>query len=128
MEDNFEILDSEEGDIVIDCNGHILKVSQLDVALSKVILDKGSLNHLNHELKSINSRVLPDVKKPDDWINNGVACQILKPGKNWQTGKLRIKVNLEFCPDDPEIEQTTKSQEPESPLDDLRRMINDATS
>jgi hypothetical protein len=50
------------------------------------------------------------VKNPDDWINNGVDCQILKPSKNWQKGKLRMKVSLEFCPD-----------EPESPLDDLRR-------
>ena len=90
-------------------DGYILKASQLDLALSKVILDKGKLDHLNHELKSINSRVLPSVKNPDDWINDGVDCQILKPSKNWQKGKLRMKVSLEFCPD-----------EPKSPLDEFR--------
>jgi hypothetical protein len=94
---------------VIDFDGYILKASQLDLALSKVILDKGKLDHLNHELKSINSRVLPSVKNPDDWINDGVDCQILKPSKNWQKGKLRMKVSLEFCPD-----------EPKSPLDEFR--------
>jgi hypothetical protein len=109
MEDNFEIISFEQSDVVIDFDGYILKASQLDVALSKVILDNGSLKHLNHELEHIKSRVLPSVKNPDDWINNGVDCQILKPSKNWQKGKLRMKVSLEFCPD-----------KPESPLDDYR--------
>jgi hypothetical protein len=109
MEDNFEMISSEQSDVVIDFDGFILKASQLDLALSKVILDKGKLDHLNHELKSINSRVLPSVKNPDDWINDGVDCQILKPSKNWQKGKLRMKVSLEFCPD-----------EPKSPLDEFR--------
>jgi hypothetical protein len=109
MEDNFEIISFEQSDVVIDFDGYILKASQLDVALSKVILDNGSLKHLNHELERIKSRVLPSVENPDDWINNGVDCQILKPSKNWQKGKLRMKVSLEFCPD-----------EPESPLDDYR--------
>ena len=110
MEENFQFIDSEQSDVVIDFDGYIFKASQLDIALSKVILDNGSLKHLNHELERIKSRVLPSVKNPDDWINNGVDCQILKPSKNWQKGKLRMKVSLEFCPD-----------EPESPLDDLRR-------
>ena len=122
MEDKFEILDSDEGDVVIDFDGYILKASQLDIALSKVILDNGNLNHLNHELKTINSRVLPSVKKPENWVSNGVDCQILKPGKNWQEGKLRMKVYLEFCPDEPEIEET-EIKEPESPLDDLREKM-----
>ncbi|MEH2436361.1 MAG: KGK domain-containing protein [Nostoc sp.] len=55
-------------------------------------------------------------------------CQILKiNGKGWQKGKLKIqiyisnatidkyKLCLEFCSDEPE--------EPESPLDDIRKMI-----
>ncbi|MFH7028655.1 MAG: KGK domain-containing protein [Heteroscytonema crispum UTEX LB 1556] len=66
-------------------------------------------------------------------------CEILRLGsKNWQKGKLRtqavitfvadatakaqINFSLEFCPDEPEITQ------PESPLDDIRRMINSVTS
>jgi len=117
MEDKFQFIDSEQSDVVIDFDGYIFKASQLDIALSKVILDNGSLKHLNHELERIKSRVLPSVKNPDDWINNGVDCQILKPSKNWQKGKLRMKVCLEFCPD-----------EPESPLDEVRRRYNEATS
>lgn len=56
-------------------------------------------------------------------------CQLLRIGcKNWQKGKIKIKmsisprgkysasVDLEFCPDEPEIS--------ESPLDDLRKSLN----
>lgn len=74
-------------------------------------------------------------------MSTNINCEILRLGaKSWQKGKLRIqvilertsignhhpsrqnvqldRVYLEFCPDQPEI------SEPESPLDDLRQMIN----
>jgi len=54
-----------------------------------------------------------------DAFGNGLDGEVLKIGaKGWQKGKLRIKVSLEFYPDEPEI------SEPESPLDDIRQMIN----
>ncbi len=64
------------------------------------------------------------------WFSNGKNCEILSIGaKGWQKGKLRIKFTLEFCPDEPEVIETTQSKEiennqPESPLDDIRRMMN----
>jgi hypothetical protein len=66
---------------------------------------------------------------PDKWFNTGIDSEILKLGaKNWQKGKVRIRVSLEFCPDEPEIEEIVSNQlevaPPESPLDDLRRMMN----
>ncbi|WP_292837785.1 KGK domain-containing protein [Nostoc sp. JL33] len=61
-------------------------------------------------------------------LNLIVDCQILKiSGKGWQKGKLKIQIyisnvsankytlSLEFCLDE--------SDEPESPLDDFRKMI-----
>ncbi len=57
-------------------------------------------------------------------------------GKGWEKGKVRIKINVEFCPDEPEeeIEETESENsgnnnseylEPEvSPLDDLRQKFN----
>lgn len=116
------MFDCEDGDIVIDFDGHILKVSQLDQAISKVILDNDGLKQLNEKLDKINSRTLPSTKNKKDWIEQGVDCKVLKHGKNWESGKFRVKFTLEFCPDEPEI------IEPESPLDDLRRKINEATS
>ncbi|WP_026733035.1 KGK domain-containing protein [Fischerella sp. PCC 9605] len=45
------------------------------------------------------------------WLGEGQSCEILKPGaKDWQKGKIRI--TLEFYPD-----------EPESPLDELRQQL-----
>ncbi|MFM7406846.1 MAG: hypothetical protein ACKO3K_09340 [Cuspidothrix sp.] len=43
MEDKSGRLNPEQGDIVIDFDGYILKFSQLDLALSKLILDNGGL-------------------------------------------------------------------------------------
>ena len=42
------------------------------------------------------------------WLSEGVPCEILSPNQNWQTGK--IKISLQFIPD-----------EPESILDDIRQ-------
>ena len=46
-------------------------------------------------------------------FDRGLSCEVLRPGANWQKGKVRIR--LEFCPD-----------EPESPLDDIRQTIKEA--
>lgn len=66
----------------------------------------------------------------EKWFEEGVSCEVLRfDSKAWQKGKVRIKVILEFCPDEPEIVETTQSKEtennqPESPLDDIRRMMH----
>ncbi|MEA5537289.1 KGK domain-containing protein [Crocosphaera sp. XPORK-15E] len=53
------------------------------------------------------------------WLTNGKDCEILKVGSNgWKKGKIRLKITLEFIPDEPEI------NEPESPLDDIRQSMN----
>ena len=51
-----------------------------------------------------------------DWFTKGVDCQILKAGSDgWKKGKLKIRVIVEFIPDEPEI------LEYQSPLDEIRR-------
>lgn len=63
------------------------------------------------------------------WFEEGTDCEILRLGaKGWQNGKVRIRVSLEFCPDEPAAKEMPSSNEPEisppeSPLDDIRRMI-----
>ncbi|MGB3190907.1 MAG: KGK domain-containing protein [Limnoraphis sp.] len=53
-----------------------------------------------------------------EWFNEGKKCEILKLGSTgWKKGKVRLKVIVEFCPDEPEV------SEPESPLDDLRQKL-----
>jgi hypothetical protein len=124
MEENFQVLDSEQGDVVITFDGCNYRLSQLISAMSKLLV-KDDQQELDKELKNIGCTALPGVEDINNWTNNGVKCEVLKPGKNWQKGKGRIKVSIEFCPDEPEI---VEIKEPESPLDDLRRKINDATT
>ena len=60
------------------------------------------------------------------WFNEGVNVQVLRYGApGWQKGRIRISV--EFCPDEPEVQKTSTSNQPEtyeieSPLDEIRRM------
>ena len=52
-------------------------------------------------------------------LTNGANCEVLRLGaKGWQTGKFRIRVSVEFCPDEPEINQSEWS------LDPMRREMN----
>ncbi|PHM09543.1 KGK domain-containing protein [Nostoc sp. 'Peltigera malacea cyanobiont' DB3992] len=48
----------------------------------------------------------------------------LIPGQQWRTGKIRVR--LEFCPDETEIEDNRLDIKHEnSPLDDLRQQLNE---
>ena len=61
-----------------------------------------------------------NAQQMEKWFSKGIDCEILKLGaKGWQKGKVRIRVSLEFCPDEPETSQ------PESPLNDIRQMIKE---
>ncbi len=49
--------------------------------------------------------------------SEGVPCEILCPGKSdWQKGKVRVAVYLEFCPDEPEVSDDS--------LDGIRQAID----
>jgi hypothetical protein len=64
-------------------------------------------------------------------LEKGIDSEVLRLGANvWQKGKVKIKVTLEFRPDEPEVKEIAATQEtaqPKSPLDDLRQMINQET-
>ncbi|WP_009633277.1 KGK domain-containing protein [Synechocystis sp. PCC 7509] len=58
----------------------------------------------------------------------GLELEVLKlDAKGWKKGKVRF--SIEFCPDEPEIEETTQSNNVEinqtsSPLDDIRQRMS----
>ncbi|MCT7969824.1 hypothetical protein NG799_26265 [Laspinema sp. D1] len=74
--------------------------------------------------------------EPFKWFGEGVEVEVLKYGSSgWKKGKIRIQISLEFCSDDAEVEEITGPQElesllrePESPLDDIRRMMDEPNS
>lgn len=65
-------------------------------------------------------------------FTQGLECEALRFGaKSWQKGKVKIKVTLEFYPDEPEFKATSVSKElekkkPEVLSDDLRQRINES--
>ncbi len=67
-------------------------------------------------------------REASELFGEGVNCKILRPNASWQKGRVRIA--LEFCPDEPEVEKTPKSKElqksqPESPLADIRQLVTE---
>lgn len=125
MEDNSFLQNYGNDDVFSSASG-MFKVSRLTQAM-KYAFSSPLQTALDEVLKSQGVEIQTTFYDPKlrrscqkEWFGEGVNCEILKIGaKGWQKGKLRIRVTLEFCPDEPEISQ------PESPLDDIRRMINE---
>ncbi|MFB2978667.1 KGK domain-containing protein [Microseira sp. BLCC-F43] len=115
MNNKFEPLNSE--DAVLS-----LENSQERVLIHEPMFKVGKL------LKTMKSRLIEVdvnslekdenwVKQKKKWLGEGVICEVMKPGGNWQKGKVRVKITMEFCPDEP-LNQP-------SPLDDLRQKIQE---
>lgn len=110
MEYGFEPLDSEEA--VLSIPEH----NERSFFISHPMFKLGEL------LKKMNAQIIGiniDEWHKDDayrerkkWHNEGVNCEILQPGGNWKKGKVRIRISLEFCPD-----------EPKSMFDDIRQSL-----
>jgi hypothetical protein len=128
-----ELENCNDDDVLDLGNSFLCKLGRFKTALMGLI--SGQLPTLIQEqLKIRGIEVYYPVESKDrhgicttTWNNaswrEDVPCQILKINSSgWQKGKFRIKVSIEFELDKPENETS------ESPLDDLRRMINETTS
>lgn len=62
--------------------------------------------------------------------DDGIEASILCIGsQGWKKGKIKLKVTLEFCPDQSEVEEiaesnSTANNQEVSPLDDIRQRLN----
>ncbi|MBD2245640.1 KGK domain-containing protein [Nostoc sp. FACHB-888] len=61
-------------------------------------------------------------------FDEGFECYVLIPNQQWRTGKIRVR--LEFCPDEAEIEENQENNgldinQERSPLDDLRQQLKE---
>lgn len=126
---------------LMDCNKNdVLSFPELfKVGKVREVVNQASQNNevaealiylASSEGVSINN--ISNLRPPCKLLDKGVDCEILRIGSNgWQKGRVRLKlqVTVEFCPDEPEVEETQMQNEleisqSESPLDDLRKMIN----
>ncbi|MBE9190258.1 hypothetical protein IQ230_07775 [Gloeocapsopsis crepidinum LEGE 06123] len=69
-------------------------------------------------------------EKEKKWFEDGVDCEILKVGaKNWQKGKIKLTVKLDFIPEEIETEEISTNRIAqqnlaETSLEDIRQKIN----
>lgn len=129
MEENFKLSNCNDDD-VLSVKDKVFKFIQVKQAIKKAFTNKLS-EELYNLLNSYGISLDPGgylvgskfYRQANRWFDEGIDCEVLKPGtKGWQKGKLKLKVTLEFVPDEPNI------NEQDSPLDDLRRMINEEAS
>ncbi|MBL1209236.1 KGK domain-containing protein [Geminocystis sp. GBBB08] len=99
MTDNYQPLENESHAInIIDQDVHRFYVGESMFKLGHLIegikckLIDSSRSDLSKENINLNRK---------KWINDGVEVELLKVGAlGWQKGKLKLKVTVEFCPDE----------------------------
>jgi len=124
MEDNFKLIECNDDD-VIECNDLTYKVNKLKQAFEFIGSDTNFLSSLWEALRRQKIHYLQDRHYNTECFKEGMEVKMLNLGsKSWKKGKLRFKLSIEFYVE----EEHTEIKEPESPLDDLRRKINEATS
>ncbi|NCO75638.1 MAG: hypothetical protein GW795_08095 [Cyanobacteria bacterium] len=99
MTDNYKPLENEDHAInIIDSDVHRFYVDQSMFKLSHLIegikckLIDTSRSDLHDEKKNLSRK---------KWLNDGVEVEVLKVGAlGWQKGKLKLKITVEFSPDE----------------------------
>jgi hypothetical protein len=117
IEDNFYLKGCHDND-VISLSSNVYKVATLKTALNYFleIQDNDSASY-NLSRKLNEHGIATDRDETFLLLNEGAESEILRviPNSNgWQKGKLKLKISIEFAPDEPE------SPEYQSPLDEIR--------
>jgi hypothetical protein len=139
MSEEMEIKNCNDDDI-LSFYDEICKIKKIRKVTQEYFYSE-STEYINHICTELNIREL-EISKPaiihgknykyttnSEWFKTGKECELLQEGKRWQKGKLRIKLTLEFCPDEPEKVEENDNQEfdniTESPLDEIRQQLTD---
>ncbi|MEG3974268.1 KGK domain-containing protein [Microcoleus sp. herbarium8] len=132
MEDKFDFHNCGNEDALSFGNA-MLKVEKLKETVNQVLPENGLGQTLIQLLsqQQLNIDVGLQRNAYQKWFGEGIDCEILRVGaQGWQKGKIKLKLNvtIEFCPDEPKVEETPENNQleispPESPLDDLRRQL-----
>lgn len=123
MENKFETLDFEfeHGESALAFSHSMFKLGEFMKSVKSAFETKG-LDELGRKLS--NRGGVPTLREDKLlWFKDGVNCKILKPNtKGWQKGKIKLKLTVEFCPDEPEIEEISarKINPTESSLREFR--------
>lgn len=128
MEDGLKPIECNDGD-VLDFGENIYKIAKF-----KQAIDTSSNYTLAYTLDQELSRQGVNIKQSTNanlnWFQKGIDCEILTLGsQSWKKGKVKIKISVEFYAEDEDVQITNSNNseitQPDSPLDDLRRMIQE---
>lgn len=121
-ETNFQHLEHENSNTVVSFeNGTTFKISKLMEKLNN-FFKQSVLDKLSEKLNQVVLGTPPNYK--GEW-SNSVDAEILEPQSGeWKKGKVRMRVILEFCPDEPEVIKDNNLHQNHNSLDDIRETIS----
>ncbi len=129
-----EVDEEEEIDEVLWFGSHTCLVERLKQDLEYALKEHAQriIQSLVKKQSNESFYVIKDDLHYDwQWFEEGKECKLLKLGaKEWQPGTLKMKVTLEFCPDEPEeveVQEEEKIDEMDKvakSLDDIRQRLN----
>lgn len=133
MEDNYYLQNCQDDDVVAFGNS-MFKAGRLTRKINESF-GKSMGEKLTHELNHRKIHVDWDSSHPNKYggacesiFNDGINCEILiLESQRWKKGKMRVKVTVEFYAEEDNVDISNTQaniNQSESPLDDLRRMIN----
>lgn len=130
MEDRYNLRDCNDDD-VLSLGDATFKIGKFRQALNQS-LNNDLGNQITHQLSSKGVKIPDSILYPPGenaphrrWFNNGMDCEILNLGaKKWKKGRVKIKISVEFYVEEETDSSNTEVSESESPLDDLRQMLN----
>ena len=120
-ENKFQILEHEESNAVVSFdNGTTFKINKLMEYINRIFVNS-VLGNLQEQLKQAGLGTPPAYG--GNW-NKAVEAEILKPQLGeWKKGKVRMRVILEFCPDEPEETKDSNLHQNVNSLDDIRQTM-----
>lgn len=126
MEISFSPIKCKDNDVMLIENCTSL-IGDLQKALNIESSSNHNLTEVQHKIidSILHHRILH--RRDEAWqmlCKDGKECSVLQVGApNWIKGKIRIKLVVEFAPDEHEIPDFIKDDRSSSPLEDLRRSI-----
>ena len=120
-ENKFQTLEHEKSNAVVSFdNGTAFRINKLMEHINRVFA-KLVLNNLSEQLKQAGLGTPPSYG--GNW-NKAVEAEILEPQLGeWKKGKIRMRVILEFCPDEPEEVKNNDLHHNINSLDDIRQTM-----
>jgi hypothetical protein len=134
MDNSFQKIECNDNDVISFVGDYTYKVAKIKKAFSQV-RNTSIGNQFHHELK--NKGIILNLEKShpkgyhsacEQWLNEGIDCEILNVvATDWKKGKMKITISVEFLIEE-DVSINNENHEyltsPESPLDDLRRQLD----